>query len=207
MKKAVYLSCALLAYTITINALTNTESNTLAIREKSFSLIPILPSGATPILKSSLNREKEILKLISNQDKHDLFGGEPKVFPEGIMDNYGDNLEVYEGDFSNQGKNEYLFLAAAGGSMNTDTIVQVYRPEQKKLIKIDIAPIIIKNIMHGADLSKFYYWMPRPIGFVKNGKTYLRFMDYYPENKPILICTYLWESDKFTLVGPKQCLH
>ena len=203
------------AYTLTVNALSSSNTNnsvlikksTLIKKEKSFNEFPILPFGAKPILKSTLNREKEIINLISENDRRDLFGGKPKIFPDGIMDNYGENIELYEGDFSNQGQREYLFLAADGGTLHTDSIVRVYRQVQEKLIQIDLNAIIIKDIMHGYDLSNFYYWMPRPIAFVKNGKTYLRFMEYYSKDKPALICIYFWDNNKFTSINPKQCLH
>jgi len=169
-----------------------------------------IPAGATPVLECNLTEEKDVIKLLDPKDLESIFGGKPKIYKTGITTHYGESVKIYKGDFSNSGNIEYLFMVE-GGSLATDTVMGVYKLAEGHLINLHFDNIVIKNILGKKDLSSFYMWMPKPLAFVQNNKTYLRYMNYpTTENKydrtQLLVCTYLWKGKEFKLMGASNCI-
>ena len=171
-----------------------------AASTKTLEEVQKIPFGALAIPQCSLAEEKEIIKLLPPKDADEIFSGKSKIYADGIMDNVGDNIEIYKGNFSNAGDTEYLFLAE-GGSMGTSTVVGVYRLINNRLVKLNYDDILSQDILDGNDLSRFYMWMPKPIAYVKDRKTYIRYMD-----SPSLVCDYLWQDNHMKLIGPDNCI-
>lgn len=72
----------------------------------------------------------------------------------------------------------------------------------------DLNRIIVNNLIPGGDMgNSFYLHVADPFAITKNGKTYLRFMNFpggsmdYDKTK-LRLCTYLWQGKQFALAGP-----
>ncbi len=95
-------------------------------------------------------------------------------------------------------------LVTTGGTMHANT-VEILKPINHQLVDAHLDQSISKHLLAGSDMSRFYLHVANPFAIIKNGKTYLRFMEFpYKEydKKKLLLCTYLWEGEKITLTGP-----
>ena len=158
------------------------------------------------ILPCNFNEKKQVLKLLS-QNKHfkdqkfDLTLNSDGT----LQDQYNDRYEIYKGDFSNEGIIEYALISTGGSGNYND--VSVYKLINNHLVDVDLGKIISTDLLHGGDVGPdFYGHTADPFAIIKNGKTYIRFMDYpddqsYDKTK-LLLCTYLWEKNKITLSEP-----
>lgn len=156
------------------------------------------PIGSTAILACDLDEKKRFLHLMKQSNIKDIEDIE-------LADNgniYVENEEaaVYKGDFSNEGAVEYALIVSNG-------VVYVYRLKGNQLVDANLDQVIIKNLLPGGDMSRFYMNTASPFAITKNGKTYLRFMSFpgghadYDKTQ-LELCTYLWQGKQFTLAGP-----
>lgn len=160
-----------------------------------------LPVGAKEIPECSLSEQKQIIKLLPKEEVNKVYGGKPQFHDDYIGDYDGDTITLYKGNFSNSGYTEYLFLSQHGGSLDTDTVVAVYRLANNHLVKLDFDNILIKSLPNG-NIENFYLWVANPFAITKDGKTYIRFLDRQTQ----LVCTYLWQGDNIKLIGPDRCI-
>ncbi len=170
-----------------------------------------LPAGTLPISPCNTYETKAAIA----QLKHDKLNklGRLSFNEEGkVTDEYGENIVVYKGDFSNEKMVEFLFLITGGGSLSTDTVAGVYKRVKNRLIDLNFDNVVIKNLIPGGDMSGFYMWTAKPFLYVRNHRTYMRFMSYpgehtdYDKSK-LLVCTYQWQGKRFKLVGvDKKCV-
>jgi hypothetical protein len=162
------------------------------------------PIGSVPILACDSNEKKRFLDLMKKSDIKDFT--DLKLDEDGkISARWDDQIEIYKGDFSNEGMTEYA-LITTGGTMHANT-VYIYKLISDHLVNVNLNNIIITNLIPGSDMRNFYFNVADPFAIKQNGKTYLRFMTYpgghtdYDKTK-LQLCTYLWQGKQFTLTGP-----
>lgn len=159
-----------------------------------------LPTDSTPVLPCNLAEKQQIVAMLKSNKE---YAGLKLDKAGGLIDQWNEDVEIYKGYFSNNGVLEYAFVFT-GGTMHANT-VKVFKRVNNQLEDVHLDRIIVNNLFPGADMSRFYLHVANPFAIVKNGKTYLRFMEYpYKEyNKTkLLLCNYLWEDNKFILTGP-----
>jgi len=160
-----------------------------------------LPPGASPILPCNLDEKKHVIDLLRNNGMQDLV-----LSPDGVLfDQWQDTVEIYKGDFSNEGAVEYA-LVTTGGGMDMNT-VNVYKLVGNQLVDTKLDGIVVANRIPGGDMSRFYSWVGKPFAVVQKGKVYLRYEQYRwhaadPNKIRPMLCTYFWQKDKFTLADP-----
>ncbi len=172
---------------------------------KSLEQIQKPPIGSVPILACDIHEKKRVLDLMNKSNIKDF--EDLKLTDNGsIYDRWNERIEIYKGNFSNEGAIEYA-LISTGGSMHANT-VNVYKLIAGHLVKANLDQVIVNNLIPGGDMgSSFYLHVADPFAIEKNGKTYLRFMSYpggnmdYDKTK-LRLCTYLWQKKQFTLAGP-----
>lgn len=169
-----------------------------------------VPGDSTAIIPLTAPQVKQVLAKFSKAQKTQLSSnGMIKISSDGQMSaTDGENIVVYQGDFSNEGKTQYLFTALDGGSHDVDSILGVYQLEGEKLTSINFKQVISQNLYHksNGDLSKFYNHMAIPFAYTQNSKTYLRFAHILPK-KPTQICTYIWQGKRLVSLNPDVCQH
>lgn len=167
-------------------------------------LIQKPPAGAAAILPCRVEEKRYFLDLFNKRSKNSF--ANLKVSDNGnVYNTENEQIEIYKGDFSNEGKTEYAVVTTSG-SMHVNTVT-VYRLISGQLIDMHLDNIIIEKLLPGKDMSHFYFHVATPFAVTKNGKTYLRFMSYpgghrdYDKTK-LELCTYFWQGKNFNLVGP-----
>lgn len=166
---------------------------------KALSLIRKPPKAAIAISACDSTEKNKILGLLKKNDKINLENGIEQI-------------TVFKGDFSNQGFTEYAIVTSEGSIHWNE--VTVFKLVNNELIDLDLNQMIANNFYQGkidmmTDYSQreFSNHIAEPFAIKLKGKTYLRFMEYpggrmdYDKTK-LMLCTYLWEGNKFTLVGP-----
>jgi hypothetical protein len=120
-----------------------------------------------------------------------------------VINQYGEMVEIYKGDFSNEKVTQYALITTSGTMRNND--VMILEKQDKHLIKRNLDATIIDNLIPNGEMSDFYTHVGKPYAFIKNGKTYIRYMNIpYKEYDiaQLQLCTYLWEGNVITLTGP-----
>jgi hypothetical protein len=149
-----------------------------------------IPEGAKEIDKCDKNEKEKFLALLKKTMTENEF-----------IDDFGydSTITVYKGDFSNQGRVDYVVVSEQG-SGHYDTLY-IYHLEGDKLISVN------------SDYKRFEAFRgdsnaADPFAFVKNNKVYIRFMNYPKDGhfdydpSQLYTCTYLMEGSKVTLIGP-----
>jgi hypothetical protein len=160
-----------------------------------------LPVGAAPILPCGLDEKKRVVDMLRGKDDPDL-----TMSPDGVVsDQWHDTIEIYKGDFSNQGAVEYA-LVTTGGDMNMNTVT-VYKLAGNQLVDAKLDDIIVANRIPGGDMSRFYSWVGNPFAMIQKGKVYLRYEQYQwaaadPNKIKPMLCTYFWQKNKFAATDP-----
>lgn len=182
------------------------ENNSIDVAQDYFKAIDQItkpPIGSVPILPCSMAEKKWVVTLLikSGVNDYKLESYEGKTY----ISSGGDEVEIYKGNFSNESGVEYA-LVTTGGSMHVNT-VSVYKLINKRFFDTNLDQIISNNLFPGYDISHFYMWVAKPFSIVKNGKTYLRFMEFPSSSQDydktrLGLCTYLWQGQKFILTGP-----
>ncbi len=171
-----------------------------------------VPEGAKVISACNENEIKEIVSLMKN-NKNILFV-DKRVSDSDFSYRYKDgelsfcydtcrDLEIYKGDFSNDGTTKFAFA-------NGFEELRMYKRVGNHLEEDLSFGAAIKAHVHWPDHDGYGIQYFRPnFAYIKNGKTYVRFHPniYNGTNydKSILrACTYLWDgqSNKFSLTGP-----
>jgi len=171
---------------------------------KSLKRIQLPFDGSTAIVPCSLDEKKRIIRLLPQSTSRDI--ANITMNKDGqIFTPWKEKIEIYKGDFSNEGNVEYA-LVSTGGSGHVNAVT-IFKEEDNKLLYVNLDQVIINNLLIGKDMSSFYLHTANPFAITKEGKTYLRFMSYPREGKEydktqLLLCTYLWQGDKFILTGP-----
>ena len=164
-----------------------------------------LPAHAQVIKKLSvLDADKSLFSVLKRQGVT-LFGG-LKQYGNGFVTQYGESLEVFEGDFSNAGKKEYLLLTTAG-SMGVNTIAAVYQMnDQGYLTPLGFDKVVLSNFTGLSEMSGFHLFAATPFAYVKSHKTYFRFLDVPGRGQgydlsTLRVVTYLWQGKSFAKVS------
>jgi len=157
------------------------------------------PSGSSLVKECDDIEKNKILKMLGESYKDIELDGT-------------DVINVFKGDFSNEGNIEYAVIIMAGFLRWQQ--YYFYKLDNNKLINLDFDKVVATNFYHGdlammQDYSKmeFNHHIASPFAITLNGKTYIRFMSY-PAGRTeydkfqLQLCTYLWEGNKFTLSGP-----
>jgi hypothetical protein len=174
-------------------------------------------ANETPVLPCNIKEKIYVLNLLK-RDKTQLKPDESKDFSNkdfsdlkmndhGIVSDQKNNVdyEIYKGNFSNQGIVEYA-LISTGGSGNYNS-VSIYQLIENHLVNAELDKTISHDLLNGGDLGpNFYGYVARPFAVVKQGVTYIRFMDFpasrvYDKSR-LMLCTYLWKKNKISLAGP-----
>lgn len=188
-------------------AVTNTYASTAnAGYFKAVAEIKKLPPHAVAVRPCTTAEKKMIIQLVK-QNKLEKFG-DLKLNAQGQLANdWDDEIEVYKGDFDNSGATAYAFVTR-GGSMRAQTVT-VYKQVGNQLLDLDFSEVVMKNLIPGQEMNEFYKWVSDPFAMTKDGKTYLRFMNYpgtpadYDKTK-LQLCTYLWQKNNIILTGPNK---
>ena len=181
-----------------------------------------LPADATPILKcDNPNEIKQFMTLLKKSSAQkgsdyqlDNFIIQSLKLDKSntIEDDYGNYYDIYKGNFSNEeGITEYALVSTNSvGEHSND--VNVYKLIDGHLVDAGLGDIISRDLLSGRDLGpNFYDWTADPFAIKKEGKTYLRFMNYPStpadssdgyNTDELRLCTYLWQGNKITLSGP-----
>lgn len=194
VKYGIKIFIALVLLTFSVGALAAQKQNVsqyFCVLKK----IQQLPDNAqaiNPVKTAELNR---VLSLLKHQSVSLPFAN-----------NSSESLQLYVGDFDNTGDKEYLFIVT-GGSMNTNTVAAVFKNIRNQFRAVDFNKIVTKNLFPGSDMGpNFHLWIAKPFAYVKNGMTYLRFMDYpgshtdYDVHK-LHVTTYYWRDQSFRRVA------
>lgn len=159
-----------------------------------------VPPGFVPVPACLLSEKDKWIQLA----KQAALG--PYILtPQGKISNaFHEEGELYKGNFSNQSFEEYALILTSP-TMHTQTVT-ITRLQAGKLVEVDLDGLIIGSVLKNGDFSiDFYSYTADPFAVVKDGKTYMRFMDYpyrsYNINK-LILCTYLWEGENIKLSGP-----
>lgn len=158
-----------------------------------------LPKGAIAIAKSSNEEARNVIKQLGPKEAENAIACGPIIEANGsISAGCGGSVLMYKGDFDNSGNTEYLFLIRA----RSDAVGGVY-----KLVNRHLVLLPLDKIIHPpeGDLSQFHMNVAMPFAYIKDNKTYLRFMDYSSDYKKadLQVCTYLWKINSFNLI---KCL-
>lgn len=101
------------------------------------------------------------------------------VMPEG--------LALFVGDFNNDHEEEYVLVSRCGGSLRTDTLLNVYKKKGKKFVSLKFDSLLDKN---GLDGSKIPLNIGKPFLTKENDKMVIHFAN--PAE------SWLWQGDSFT---------
>jgi hypothetical protein len=127
-----------------------------------------------------------------------------------LQDRSGQAVKLYLGHFSNQAVPEALFLYTNSGSINASGVLQVFEMQKNAVKELKLNPVIRKHLLHGKDLSAFYFNVAKPFAYTLNGKTIIRYMQYPPTNdfdaRKIRVCSYLWTQHTIKPVAGKDCI-
>jgi len=188
---------------------------------KTLSQIKKIPADSKPVLACNDTTEIKhfltLLKKSSTQKESDY-----------LLDNFAiqsltldkDNATIedgtryyviYKGDFSNEGVTEYA-LVSTNSVGEHNNMVNIYKLIDNHLVDTGLGDIISRDLLNGRDLGPdFYNWVADPFAIKKDGKTYLRFMNYpsTPADRSdgyntdeLRLCTYILQGEKITLSGP-----
>jgi len=163
--------------------------------------INALQTNQQAIPPCSENEKKELIVLLKNSKDEDL--NSYAIDHGAIVNQYGETLEIYKGDFSNEQLTQYA-LISTGGTMRSNTVT-ILEKQNDLVVKRNLDTVIIENLIPDSDMSEFYMHVAKPFAFKQDGKTYIRYMNI-PYKKydiaQLQLCTYLWEADVIQLTGP-----
>ena len=93
---------------------------------------------------------------------------------------------------SNDGKNEYVALYFAGGSLKTSGLLNVVTRDGRVL---EFNKIVSQSLWEDptGDLSKFHLWLADPPIIRKGGQYLIRYLNKIPS---FSIVEYIWKNDK-----------
>ena len=102
------------------------------------------------------------------------------------------SIRVYFLDINNDGKNEYVALYFAGGSLKTSGILNVVTRDGKVL---EFHKIVSRSLWEDptGDLSKFHLWLADPPIIRKGGQYLIRYLNKTPS---FSIVEYIWKNDQ-----------
>lgn len=98
---------------------------------------------------------------------------------------------LFVADVNNDGVQDYVLTARAGGSAKSDTIIEVFNDGDRKMIPLNVDNVIPEG-------SSMPLWFANPFIVVEKGKTYLKFTDNTIEEK------YYWKGNSFKKVDSKK---
>ncbi|MFN7098001.1 MAG: hypothetical protein ACK4PR_10675 [Gammaproteobacteria bacterium] len=179
-------------------------------------IIQKLPEDATPIQQCNADEMRFFLQLmINNHITNELFYPTMvKVEDDGsFVDGYGNQFLLFKGNFNNTGVQQYLLLATAM-QMMSNFVVGVWQVSGASMTELDFDHNVVNGVIGHGDMSSFYLHVAKPFAYISNGKTYLRFMqtpddiELQQTNNQLqfAVCTYMWQGQSFSLVGPSQCI-
>lgn len=166
-----------------------------------FVLFLILPLLSTNIYAAaeasriaSLKELKDVFNKLPQTAKRSDWFGEPGENSGrcgvGIKDEKGKykegGINLFIGDINNDGVDEYALVHRCGGSLKTDTILEVFQREGPSFKSLNFDSVLEKN---GLDGSKIPLNIKVPLLSKKNRKNVINFDS--PRE------TWTWEKDKF----------
>jgi hypothetical protein len=200
------------------SAISQTNDSEKSIYIKTFHNLQKLPSQAIEIHPCSADETRWFLQLmVHNHVENDLFyPSMVKVHDDGtFVDGYNDLYTLYKGDFNNTGGQQYLLLATSLDMM-TNSVIGVWQVLGSTMTKLNFDSSVVQGVIGNGDISSFYLHVAKPFAYISNGKTYLRFMQapygIDPERpnrydvSQLAVCTYVWQDQKFSLIGPQKCM-
>lgn len=188
------------AQAVSVDTAVDNQTNYFQALKKIQELAP----GVTAVLPCNIEQKKYFIALLTQNGLNKTSDGSPKIKMDNngnVSDNYDEDMQIYRGDFNNQGAIEYLLITTSG-SLAANTVSAVYKVVGKKLVALDFDGDVKVNLGL-RDLSRFYLFTAKPFAYIKDNKTYLRFLkvssDYNPAE--LQVCTYLWQQRYFTLIS------
>lgn len=185
---------------------------------KTFQSLQAIPEQAIPIQPCSADETRWFLQLMaSNHIVNDLFyPAMVKVQPDGsFVDGYDDHYVLFKGNFNNTGTAQYLLLGTGAQTM-TNSVIGVWQVSGTSMTSLNFDGNVVNGVIGNGDISSFYLHVAKPFAYIYNGKTYLRFVQGPDGDDPqspnrydlsqLAVCTYLWQGQSFSLVGPSNCI-
>jgi hypothetical protein len=147
---------------------------------------------------------RQLLKNIPAESKNaDWYGSlddsdkKPGACGFGVRDKSGEvmagGIVLHVGDANNDGIDEYILVSRCGGSLNTDTILEVFQRHKKSYRSLNFDKILEKN---GLDGSKVPLNIDSPFLVREKGAITMHF------KSPQEIWT--WKNDTFTQQKPVE---
>lgn len=155
------------------------------------------PQNSIPVLPCSVVEKKRVIALFKQDGINDfdelklIEVDENKRLIGKVYNRSKEWVEIYKGDFSNEGEIEYALVVDLWGSAHSDE-AQVYKLINNHLIKLH--------------LQIPYSSVASPFAIIQDGKTYLRFI-HLPigetnyDQTQLRLCTYFWKGKKLNLVS------